>query len=466
MATIQFLGATRTVTGSKHLVEVDGYRTMVDCGLFQGLKELRLRNWEPFPLDPASINSVILTHAHIDHTGYLPRLARDGFDGPVYATPATVELARILLPDSARLQEEDAAYANKTGASKHKPALPLYTERDATEALRRMESVNYHKLVRLTKKLSFEFVTAGHIIGSSFVLFDFESLDGRRKRMIMTGDLGRYNEPIIPDPSNVDEADYIVVESTYGDRDHPDFDVKAKLAEIINETARRGGHILIPAFAVGRTQQLLYFIRELEEENRIPVLPVFVDSPMAASATKLYLRHTEDHDLEMKDLLDERRNPLATKRFNLTRTIRESKNVSAEEESTIVISASGMATGGRILHHLRKRLPDERNTVVFVGFQAAGTRGRRLVDGEKEVKIFGEFVPVLAHIERLENLSAHADSREILRWLGGFKRAPEKVFLVHGEPGAQEALKDKIVEKFGWRPDTVEIPEYLEKFEL
>jgi metallo-beta-lactamase family protein len=463
MATIQFLGATRTVTGSKHLIEVDGYRTMVDCGLFQGLKELRMRNWEPFPLNPASINSVILTHAHIDHTGYLPRLARDGFDGPVYATPATVELARIMLPDSARLQEEDAAYSNKAGSSRHKPALPLYTEKDASRALKRLESVNYRKRVQLTKKLSFEFVTAGHIIGSGFVLFDFESLEGRRKRMIMTGDLGRYNEPIIPDPSGVDEADYIVVESTYGDRNHPDVDVKEKLAELINETARRGGHVLIPAFAIGRTQQLLYLIRELEEENRIPILPVFVDSPMASSATKLYLRHTEDHDLEMKDLLDERRNPLATKRFNLARSVQESKKVDAEEESTIVISASGMATGGRILHHLRKRLPDGRNTVIFAGFQAAGTRGRRLVDGEKEIKIFGEFVPVLARIETIENLSAHADSREILRWLGGFKRAPEKIFLVHGEPRAQEALKNKIVEKFGWQ---VEIPEYLEKFEL
>jgi metallo-beta-lactamase family protein len=463
MATIQFLGATQTVTGSKHLIEVDGYRTMVDCGLFQGLKELRLRNWEPFPLNPASINSVILTHAHIDHTGYLPRFVRDGFDGPVYATPATVELARILLPDSARLQEEDAAYSNKTGASKHKPALPLYTERDARRALKRMESVNYHKRVQLTKKLSFEFLTAGHIIGSSFVLLDFESLDGRRKRLILTGDLGRYNEPIIPDPSSVDEADYIVVESTYGDRDHPRMDAKTRLAEIINETARRAGHILIPAFAIGRTQQLLFRIRELEEENRIPILPVFVDSPMASSATKLYLRHTEDHDLEMKDLLDERRNPLATERFNLTRSIQESKKVDAEEESTIVISASGMATGGRILHHLRKRLPDARNTVIFAGFQAAGTRGRRILDGEKEIKIFGEFVPVRAHIETIENLSAHADSREILRWLGEFKRAPEKVFLVHGEPGAQEALRNKIVEKFGWQ---VEIPEYLRKFEL
>jgi len=463
MATIQFLGAARTVTGSKHLVEVDGYRTMVDCGLFQGLKKLRLLNWEPFPLNPASINSVILTHAHIDHSGYLPKLVRDGFDGPVYATPATVELSRIMLPDSARLQEEDAGYINKVGASKHKPALPLYNERNATEACRLLESVNYHKRIELTKKLAFEFVTAGHILGSSFVVFDFESGDGRRKRMIMTGDLGRYDEPIINDPANVDEADYIVVESTYGNREHPDYDVKAKLAEIINETARRGGHVLIPSFAVGRTQLLLYLLRELEDENRIPALRVFVDSPMAGKATKLYLRHKEDHDPEMKQLSGGGRNPLATKRFNIARTIQESKNVSAEEESTIVISASGMATGGRILHHLRKRLPDERNTVIFVGYQSVGTRGRRLLDGEKETKIFGEYVPVRAQVERLENLSAHADSREILRWLGGFKRAPEKVFLVHGEPDAQEALKTKIVEKFGWQ---VEIPEYLQKFEL
>ncbi len=463
MATIQFLGAARTVTGSKHMIEVDGYRTMVDCGLFQGLKELRLRNWEPFPVNPSSINSVILTHAHIDHSGYLPRLVREGFDGPVYATPATVELARIMLPDSARLQEEDAAYFNKIGASKHHPALPLYSERDATEALRHLESVNYDKWIQLTKKLSFEFVTAGHILGSSFALFDFESKDGRRRRMVMTGDLGRYSEPIIHDPAKVDEADYIVVESTYGDREHPDFDVKARLAEIINETAGRGGHVLIPSFAIGRTQLLLYLIRELEEENRIPILPVFVDSPMAVSATKLYLRHKEEHDLEMTELMDERRNPLATKRFNLARTIQESKKVSAEEESTIVISASGMASGGRILHHLRKRLPDERNTVIFVGFQAEGTRGRRLLDGEKEIKIFGQFTPARAKIEKLENLSAHADSREILRWLAGFNRAPETVFLVHGEPAAQEALKNKIVEKFGWK---VEIPEYLQKFEL
>jgi metallo-beta-lactamase family protein len=279
----------------------------------------------------------------------------------------------------------------------------------------------------------------------------------------MTGDLGRYDEPIINDPAVVDEADYIVVESTYGDREHPHYDVKARLAEIINETAARGGHVLVPAFAVGRTQQLVYLIRELEVEGRIPVLPVYVDSPMAVTATKLYLRHKEDHDLEMQDLVDEHQHPLATGRFALARTIQESKNVSASKEPTIVISASGMATGGRILHHLRQRLPDDRNTVIFAGFQAEGTRGRRLVDGEPEVKIFGEMVPVKARIERLENLSAHADYREILRWLGGFKRAPEKVFLVHGEPHAAAALKARIAERFGWN---VEIPAHLQQIDL
>ncbi|MCI0665593.1 MAG: MBL fold metallo-hydrolase, partial [Acidobacteria bacterium] len=372
-----------------------------------------MRNWEPFPINPASINSVILTHAHIDHTGYLPRLVREGFDGEVYCTPATVELSRIMLPDSARLQEEDAAYINRKGSSKHSPALPLYNEKDATEALRHLKSVNYHRRVQLTKKLSFEFVTAGHILGSSFVKLEVECADGRNKRVTMTGDMGRYDEPIIHDPSNVDEADYIVLESTYGDREHPDYDVKARLAEIINRTVERGGHILIPAFAVGRTQLLIYLIRELEVENRIPVLPIFVDSPMAVSATKLYLQHKEDHDLEMSELMDDRINPLATKRFNLSRTVQESKNVSESIESSIVISASGMATGGRILHHLRKRLPDERNTVILVGFQAFGTRGRRLADGEKEIKIFGAMVPVNAQVVRLENLSAHADYREI-----------------------------------------------------
>ena len=463
MASLQFLGAAQTVTGSKHLLTVDDYRVMVDCGIFQGLKELRVKNWEPFPLPPSSIDAVILTHAHIDHTGYLPCLVRHGFNGKVYGTPGTVDLSNVMLPDSARLQEEDAAYANKRGSSKHQPAAPLYDERDAAAACRLLTPVNNHQRVQLAKNLSFEFTTAGHILGSSFVCFEFENAQGETRKLVMSGDLGRYNEPIIPDPSSVADADYIVVESTYGDREHPDFDVKARLAEIINETANRGGHVLIPAFAVGRTQQLVYLIRELEDEKRIPILPVFVDSPMAVEATKLYLKHKEDHDLEMAALVDEQRNPLATNNFKLARTVDDSKRVSAFEQPSIVISASGMATAGRILHHMRKRLPDANSTMIFVGYQAEGTRGRRLLNGEKEVKIFGQWVPVNARIETLSNLSAHADYRETLRWLGEFKRAPRKVFLVHGEPEPMQSLKKKIEEKFGW---TVETPEYLEKFEL
>lgn len=463
MTYLEFLGATRTVTGSRHLVEVDGYRVLVDCGLFQGLKELRLRNWDPFPVDPATIDAVILTHAHIDHSGYLPKLVKEGFGGKVYATPATAELARIMLPDSARLQEEEADYANKVGSSKHRPALPLYTEREASDALRLLVSVNYRKRVNLTKKLSFQFINAGHILGSSFVRMALEMPDGSEKTILLTGDIGRYNEPIIHDPTPIEEADYVVLESTYGDREHPDLDVRETLARIVNETVARGGHLLIPAFAVGRTQTLLYHLRALEEEGRIPSIPVYVDSPMAASATRLYLNHKEEHDLEMKDLMDDRRNPLAPKRFNLARTRQESKSITDLEEPTIVISASGMCTGGRILHHLRRRLPDERNTVLFVGFQALGTRGRRILDGEKEIRIFGEMIPVRAKVEILENLSAHGDYHEILRWLGGFRRAPKKVFLVHGEPEAAESLRRKIVEQFGWN---VSIPEYLEKAEL
>lgn len=457
------MGATRTVTGSRHLVEAEGRRFLIDCGLFQGLKALRLRNWEPFPIDPASIEAVILTHAHIDHSGYLPRLVKEGFAGRVYATPATTELARILLPDSARLQEEEADYANKVGSTRHRPALPLYRESDAHTALRQFHSVNYGKPVRLTERLTFEFIDAGHIIGSGFVKMRLTEPDGRETSILLTGDIGRYNEPIIHDPTPVEEADYLVLESTYGDREHLAVDVRGRLAEIVNATVERGGHLLIPAFAVGRTQTILYHLRELEEEGRIPVVPVFVDSPMASSATRLYLRHHEGHDIEMKDLMDERRNPLATKRFNLARTREESKLISNRDQPSIVISASGMCTGGRILHHLRKRLPDARNTILFVGFQAAGTRGRRILDGEQEIRIFGEMIPVRARVEMLENLSAHADYHEILRWLDGFRRPPRETFLVHGEPEAAESLRRKIAARPGW---TVSIPDYLDEVPL
>ena len=463
MAHIQFLGATQTVTGSRHLIEAGGYRVLVDCGLFQGFKELRLRNWEPFPVEPASINAVILTHAHIDHTGYLPRLVRDGFKGPVYATSASVELSRILLPDSARLQEEEAAYANRKGYSRHNEALPLYTESNANQALKLLVPMKYGERMQLGRNISFEFVGAGHIIGSGFVAMNVETEENELRRVLLTGDIGRYDEPILNDPEPVAEADYIVLESTYGDRTHPEIDVKDRLAEIINDTIGRGGQLLVPAFAVGRTQQLVYLIRELEDAKRIPVVPVYVDSPMAVKATRLYLKHRDDHDIDMQSLIKESRDPLATHRFGLARTREESKRISASTEPAIVISASGMATGGRILHHLRQRIDDPRNTVMFVGFQAGGTRGRRLVDGEREIKLFGEVLPVRAKIESLQNLSAHGDWKEILRWLEGFERPPRKVFLVHGEPAAAAALKQRISEKFGWPTD---IPAYLEKHEL
>lgn len=463
MTYIQFLGAAETVTGSKHLIDVDGYRVLIDCGLFQGLKQLRLRNWEPLPISPSSINAVILTHAHIDHSGYLPRLGRDGFRGKVYCTPATDELTRILLPDSARLQEEDAEYANKTGSTKHNPALPLYTEGDANAVCKQLEPVNYHSRTQLTKNISFEFAEAGHILGSSLVLVDIKTDKGDIQRLVFTGDLGRYNEPIINDPEPVLETDYLVIESTYGDRVHPHTDPKDQLADIINKAHERGGHIIIPAFAVGRTQLLLYLIRELENENRIPIMPIIADSPMAGKVTNLYLRHKEDHDPEMKELMAEHINPFTTKRFNLANTRDQSKAATNSKIPSIIISAAGMATGGRVLHHLRKHLPDKRNTVVFAGYQAEGTRGRRLVNGEKEIKIFGEFISVNATIEQLDNLSAHADSEEIIHWLGSFKRAPKAVFIVHGEPHSQAALRQKIVDKFGWN---VIIPKYLQKEEL
>jgi len=463
MANLQFLGATGTVTGSKYVLEVGGNRAIIDCGLFQGFKELRERNWEPLAVNPVSIGWALVTHAHIDHTGYLPRLVRDGFTGPIYATTATADLMKIMLPDSARLQEEDAEYANRKGFTKHKPALPLYTERDAEDALRQVRAIHYNQDVRLSKFINARFIPAGHILGSSFIHFDITENGREPFTILFSGDVGRYDEPILNDPSAIDEADYLLVESTYGDRLHEASDPKTRLAEIINATAERGGKIIIPAFAVGRTQLLVYYLRELEDEGRIPVLPVSVDSPMGAEATRLYSRHKEDHDFDMQRIANLKRNPLATRNFHLVQGRGGSKALSAEKGPAIIVSASGMATGGRVLHHLARFLPDPASTVVFVGYQGAGTRGRRLQDGEKEVKIHGQFVPVNAHIESIGSLSAHADSAELLRWLGGFKRPPRTTFIIHGEPDSAAAMRDKIVKELGWN---VVIPTYKEVVEL
>ncbi|HKS41774.1 MAG TPA: MBL fold metallo-hydrolase [Blastocatellia bacterium] len=463
MANLQFLGATGTVTGSKYVLEVSGNRAIIDCGLFQGFRELRERNWEPLAVNPASIGWALVTHAHIDHTGYLPRLVRDGFTGPIYATTATADLMKIMLPDSARLQEEDAEYANRKGFTKHKPALPLYTERDAEDALRHVRPVKYDQDVRLSKFINARFIPAGHILGSSFIHFDITEHERDPFTVLFSGDVGRYDEPILNDPSAIDETDYLLVESTYGDRLHEDSDPKTRLAEIINATAERGGKIIIPAFAVGRTQLLVYYLRELEDEGRIPVLPVSVDSPMGAEATRLYSRHKEDHDFDMQRIENLKRNPLATRNFHLVQGRGGSKALSAEKGPAIIVSASGMATGGRVLHHLARFLPDPASTVVFVGYQGAGTRGRRLQDGEKEIKIHGQFVEVRAHIESIGSLSAHADSAELLRWLGGFKRPPRTTFIIHGEPDSAAALRNKIVKELGWN---VVIPTYKEVVEL
>jgi len=456
---LTFLGATQTVTGSKFLLDSGDHRVLIDCGLFQGMKELRLRNWEDPPVDPRSIDSAVLTHAHIDHTGYLPRFVAQGFKGPVRATPATVDLARILLPDAAHLQEEEARFRNKHQRTKHKIARPLYTLEDADAALKLLRPVKYGETVQLSPSLSFDLVPAGHILGSSFVRF--------HNGILFTGDLGRYNQPIIFDPTRIEAAEYLILESTYGNRLHTDKNSKngkEQLRDVILATAKRGGTVLIPSFAIGRAQEILYTLRELEVENQIPVLPVYIDSPMAVDAFELFQAHKEEHDFEMKRLERAGTNPLQSQRVTFARTVEESKAINDHRFPSIIISANGMATGGRILHHLINRITDERNSVVFVGFQAAGTRGRLLSEGARHIRIFGVDYPVRAAIHIIDSFSAHADYVEMLQWLKGFKRPPRKTFLVHGEPKAAQAMKEHILAELkGWN---VEIPAYLQSYEL
>jgi len=455
MPSLTFLGAARTVTGSKYLLEVDGQRLLFDCGLFQGLKDLRLRNWSPLPVPPETIDAVVLTHAHIDHTGWLPRLVAQGFKGPIHCTAGTADLCRLVLPDAAHLQEEDAKFANKRGFSKHQPALPLYTEQDAAEALTRLRPSPFKTSVSVTKGIDVEFINAGHLLGSSYVLVTRH--DGSGARILFGGDLGRYSRPILPDPSPGVEADVLLVESTYGDRAHPGEDDGATLARIITETVARRGKVIVPAFAIGRVEELLYWLFRLEDEGRLPKLPIYVDSPMAVKGLGYYAAHHGELDPEIAAV--RRKLP----RFTSIDSARDSKALVETDAPAVIIASSGMATGGRVVHHLFAGLPDPRNTVLFVGFQAAGTRGRQLIEGAKHVKMFGQYVPVHARIEKIDGMSSHADALEIIRWLRTFPRAPKTTYLVHGELVAQDALKARIAKELGWN---VEIPTHGQKVDL
>lgn len=459
MASIHFLGAAGTVTGSKFLLEHDGKKVLIDAGLFQGDKELRQRNWAPLPVPASSIDAVVLTHAHIDHTGGLPRVVTQGFNGPVYCTPGTADLVRLLLPDSAKIQEEEAQYANKERYSKHSPALPLYGIKDAERALTLLETFGYGRTREILPGIDLTFARAGHILGSAICQFELSST---RQRVVFSGDLGRYDVPILRDPEAVQFGTTVIAESTYGNRSHGVKNPAEDLAEIVTEAHKRGGWLVIPAFAVGRTQDILYHLRRLEEAKKIPVLDVYVDSPMACDVTPIYLAHAEDHDEAMRSLITSGKGPFASSRTHFVNSVAQSKELNFKEGPGIIISASGMATGGRILHHLKHRIPDPKNTVLFVGYQSHGTRGRRMLNGEQEIKIHGQFVPVRCEVRQISGFSAHADKDEMLRWFSGFSPPPKQTLLVHGEEDALNSQRAAL-EQRGW---PAYVPRYLERVEL
>jgi metallo-beta-lactamase family protein len=463
MIKIKFLGAAGTVSGSKYLVDMEKTRFLVDCGMFQGPKPLRLLNWEKSPVPPQTIDYVFLSHAHIDHIGMLPVLVREGFKGNIYSTPVTSELCEISLKDAAHLQEEDARFANKKGFSKHKPALPLFNTEDVERVFPLMRSIDYDKTVDISDSVQVRFLDAGHILGSAIVEVNARD-NGNLVRLVFSGDLGRYDAMILRDPEIVRQADYLFIESTYGDRLHSAEDPENELMGIINETAKRGGMLVIPSFAVGRTQTLLYIIRDLKARGAISDLPVIVDSPMAQHVTEVFCRHIQDFDEEAKAIFRTTgKCPVLCPNLQLIRSPEDSKKVNNMHYPAIIISASGMATGGRILHHLKYRLPDPKNTILFVGYQPVGTRGRLLKDGAREIKIHGEMVPVRAKVRSIDAFSGHADSSEILRWLQDFKTPPKMTFVIHGEESASEALAKEINRSLGWK---THIPERLESINL
>lgn len=476
MAYIQFLGAAGTVTGSKHLININGddsgksgFQVLVDCGLFQGPKEWRERNWKDIPIPASEIDAVIVTHAHLDHSGWIPKLVKEGYRGPIYASPSTIDLCGILLPDSGHLQEEDAAFHNKVKSSKHSPALPLYTLEEAQECLQYFKPVPFGETKQLRPDFSFRFVRAAHILGSAMAEITVGTGSAARK-LLFTGDLGRVRDTVVAPgrvshsgPTEGESTDVLVTESTYGNRLHPHDDPRPQMAKLISDTVKRGGSILVPAFAVERTQKFLFMLKELMETNQIPRVPVFADSPMAINAVKIFLKHAEEFSEETKALITKYGSPLEWNGFNFCSTQQESKKINDSRYPCIIVSANGMCTGGRIQHHLLLRLPDPRNLIMFIGFQAVGTRGRQIKDGEPQVKIFGQIIPVRAQVAALEQFSDHADSPEMLEWMKSFKQAPKQTYLVHGEPASSAALRIAIATTMKWK---VDIAEYMQKVEI
>jgi metallo-beta-lactamase family protein len=447
-ARLAFHGAARTVTGSKYLVTIGSQQTLVDAGLFQGLRALRRLNWEDPPFRPHQLERILLTHTHIDHIGYLPRLVRNGFAGPIYATPATVDLAHLLLVDSARIQEEDAEYANRKGFSRHSPALPLYTVENAKSTLELLERVEYHQWLALGKAVRVRFQGAGHILGSASIQMEIDA-GATSRSVVFSGDVGRYGSPLHPDPEPRPDADVLIMESTYGDRDHDPTTVGDQLSEPIRETFARGGTVLIPAFAVGRSQQLALVLLELMRQGRIPEVPIHIDSPMAVDATRIYGRHLNADNVD-EELTEDGRQRLFPRAVELHRHVADSKRLNELAGPRIIISASGMLVGGRVLHHLKRLLPKKRNLIVMAGYQAAGTRGRRLLEGEPTLRIHGGDVPVRAECIALHGLSGHGDRTELMRWLDSGAHPPDRTFLTHGEPEASMAFARQIRRELGW----------------
>ncbi len=475
MAYIQFLGAAGTVTGSKHLINTGdssgkiGFQVLIDCGLFQGPKEWRERNWRDTPVPAREIDAVILTHAHLDHCGWIPRLVKEGFRGAIYATPPTIDLCGIILPDSGHLQEEDALFYNKIKKSKHEPALPLYTLEEAESSLQYFKPVQVGETVQLSPELSFRFVRAAHILGSCMAEIELAN-NGATRRLLFTGDIGRvHDHKIAPGkvvhsgPTEGEIADVVVMESTYGNRVHPKEDPLPELAELISETAKRGGTVIVPAFAIERTQKFVFILKHLIESGQIPRIPVFCDSPMAIKAVEIFLKHDEEYSDETREMIRKYGSPLEWPGFVFASTPEESKKINANSVPAVIISSSGMVTGGRILHHLAQRLPDPRNLVLFIGFQAPGTRGFAIKSRTEEIKIFGDYIPIRAQVAALEQFSDHADPPELLQWLKTFRNRPATTYLVHGEPEASGQLRDVMKKELGW---TVETAAYLEKVQL